>query len=381
MGNKMNLEQMYRLPWTNKDNPNGWIEVTTLCQLKCPGCYRGLAEKNPKRLHEDLKKMKSEIDFLINHRNIQTLSIAGGEPLLYPKLKEVIEYAVSKKLKVKIFTNGLLLTEDKLREFRDTGVTEFVVHVDKYQNRPDMKNDDDPNKLRLKFCEIFRKVGGINLGFILPVSGDDYTDILDAINLCKENTDVVNLLVLSLYKDILLNKDKTFDKNNLRNPNIPKLSNFLSQEFKSKPCAFLGKIYNKDQPSWIFMVPVFYKNKVVGYLDSFLYKKFQERYKKKKGKYTILVRGNKINAKSFLPFAYKKNVSELLLNYRKAKKENRGDKESLRYQVILIIDGPDKIDGKWNLCDGCPDAMLHEGKLVPSCLLERVKAGEEIPVN
>jgi|TARA_B100001971_G_C18267064_1_gene594124 pyruvate-formate lyase-activating enzyme len=381
MENKIDLEQMYRLPWTNEDNPNGWIEVTTFCQLKCPGCYRGLAEEDPERLHEDLEKMKSEIDFLIENRNIQTLSIAGGEPLLYPKLKEIVEYAVSKKLKVKIFTNGVLLTENKLIEFKDIGVTEFVVHVDKYQNRPDMKNDDDPNKLRLKFCEKFRKVGGINLGFILPVSGDDYSDLLDAINLCKKNTDVVNLLVLSPYKDILLNEDKTFDKSKLKNPNIPKLSSFLSKEFKSKPCAFLGKIHSKDQPSWIFMVPVFYKDKVVGYLDSFLYRKFQERYKKKKGKYTILIKGNNINAKSLLPFAFKKNVSELLLNYRKARKEDPGNEESLKYQVILIIDGPDKVDGKWNLCDGCPDAMLHNGKLVPSCLLERVKAGEEILVK
>jgi len=381
MESELQLEKMYRLPWTKEDNPNGWIEVTTFCQLKCPGCYRGLAEKNPQRLHEDLEKMKSEIDYLIENRNIQTISIAGGEPLLYPKLKEVVKYAYSKGLKVKIFTNGVLLTEEKIKEFRDVGTTEFVVHVDKYQKRPDMKDDDGPNKLRLKFCEMFRNVGGINLGFILPVSGDDYTDLSDAIKLCKENSDVINLLVLSPYKDILTNEDKTFEQNNLQNPNISKLSNFLSEEFKSKPCAFLGKIHSKDQPSWIFMVPVFYKNKVVGYLDSLLYKKFQERYRKKKGKYNILVKGNKINAKSLLPLAFKKNVSDILFNYRKELKNDIGEKDTLRYQVILIIDGPDKVNSKWNLCDGCPDAMLHDGKLVPSCLLERVKTGEEILVQ
>ena len=48
--NSLDTNQMYRLPWSKEDNPSGWIEVTTFCQLKCPGCYRGLAEKNPIRI-------------------------------------------------------------------------------------------------------------------------------------------------------------------------------------------------------------------------------------------------------------------------------------------------------------------------------------------
>ena len=55
--------------------------------------------------------------------------------------------------------------------------------------------------------------------------------------------------------------------------------------------------------------------------------------------------------------------------------------KDITYQVILIIDGPEKINGKWELCDGCPDAMYYKGKLVPSCLLERVKEGENISIN
>lgn len=378
MENKLNIKEMYRLPWTKDDNPDGWIEVTTYCQLKCPGCYRGLAEENPKRMHEDLKQIKSEIDSLIKSRNIQTLSIAGGEPLLYPKIKQVIEYASSKKIKTKIFTNGVLLTKNKLEDLKIAGVTEFVVHIDKYQARPDI-NNNSPNELREKFCKMFREVGGVNLGFIMPVSGEDYSDLSETVELCKKNSDVVNLLVLSPYKDVLLNDNKTFSKNKLENPDAVNLSKFLSEKFESKPCAYLGKVISKDQPSWIFMIPIFYGEKIVGYLDSFLYKKFQERYRKKKGKYFITIRGNKINIKSILPFILRKNVFKILWNFGREKKKNKG--KTLRYQVILIIDGPDKINGKWNLCDGCPDAMYHKGKLVPSCLLERVKSGEDISIE
>jgi len=380
MDNNLNINEMYRLPWTKEDNPDGWIEVTTYCQLKCPGCYRGLAEKNPERVHEDFEKIKSEVDLLIKSRNIQTLSIAGGEPLLYPKIKEVIEYASSKGIKTKVFTNGVLLTKNRLIDLKNAGVTEFVVHIDKYQKRPDMKGLNNTNELREKFCRLFREIGNVNLGFIMPVSGEDYSDLSDTIEICKNNSNVVNLLVISPYKDMLLNDDNTFNKTKLQNSNIAKLSYFLSKKFESKPCAFLGKINNKDQPSWIFMVPVFYGKKIVGYLDSFIYKKFQERYRKNKGKYFITVRGNKINLNSLLPFVFRKNVSSILWNLRKEKKKNKEKAEELRYQVILIINGPDKINGEWNLCDGCPDAMYYNGKLVPSCLLERVKAGEKISI-
>lgn len=379
MENNLNLEKMYRLPWTKDDNPDGWIEVTTFCQLKCPGCYRGLAEKDPKRMHEDFEKIKSEIDSFIEKRNIQTLSIAGGEPLLYPKIKEVIKYASSKGVKTKVFTNGVALTKNRLKELKGVGVTEFVVHIDKYQNRPDMKGLENINQLRQKFCDLFREVKDVNLGFIMPVSGQDYSDLSEAIEICKNNSDVVNLLVISPYKDVLTTQEKSFTEKELQSPDIEKLTNYLSKEFQSKPCAFLGKIHNKNQPSWIFTVPVFYSNKIVGYLDSSLYKKFQERYRKKKGKYFITIKGNKINPNSLLPLIYKKNVSTILSNYRKEKKINP-DKE-LRYQVILIIDGPEKVNGNWNLCDGCPDAMYYDKNLVPSCLLERVKAGEEIYIK
>jgi len=381
MENSLNINQMYRLPWTKDDNPDGWIEVTTYCQLKCPGCYRGLAEENPKRIHEDLEKIKSEINLLIKSRNIQTLSIAGGEPLLYPKLKEVIEYASSKGIKTKVFTNGVLLSKNKLKELKSAGVTEFVVHIDKYHKRPDMNSLKNTNELREKFCKLFREVGNVNLGFIMPVSGNDYSDLSDAIEICKKNSDVVNLLVLSPYKDVLLNNDKTFNKTKLQNPDISKLSKFLSEKFESKPCAFLGKINSKEQPSWIFMVPVFYGEKIIGYLDSYLYKKFQERYREKKGKYFITIKGNKINTKSLLPLIFNKNARNILLNLRKEKKKNKDKIYDLRYQVILIIDGPDNVNGEWNLCDGCPDAMYYNGKLVPSCLLERVKAGENIYIK
>src|SRR3990167_4676151 len=106
MSNSLNLQNLYKIPWTKNNNPNGWIEPTTYCQLVCPGCYRGLAHPNPLRIHEDIAKLKKEIDTLIKIRKIRILSIAGGEPLLYPQLNDLIAYAHSRGLKSRLVTNG-----------------------------------------------------------------------------------------------------------------------------------------------------------------------------------------------------------------------------------------------------------------------------------
>lgn len=369
------MKSTYKLPWTKEDNPNGWIEVTTFCQLKCTACYRGLAEDNPKRVHESFNKITDEIDELIKTRNIQTLSIAGGEPLLYPRIKEVIQYATNKNLKTKIFTNGIVLTPKTLREFKAVGATEFVIHVDGFQNRFDARNDEELFKLREKYCDMFREIGTINLGFIMPVSGDNISEIPKIIDFYKKNSDVINLVVFSTYKNALPN---TPAEKLVHGVPMEKLAAVVRANYHSEPCAYLGKI-KTDRVSWLFTMPLFINGQVVGYVDGNMYESLQKRYYKRKGKYFITISGNKVRLKSVLPYIFRKNLFKVVLNLGKCLLKERA-MPRLRYQVILIIDGPDLEKSGWDLCDGCPDAMFHNGKLVPSCLLERIKTGEEIAV-
>ena len=42
-------------------------------------------------------------------------------------------------------------------------------------------------------------------------------------------------------------------------------------------------------------------------------------------------------------------------------------------QVINSVFPPTFIDGRRDFCDGCPDAILYKGRLVPSCVLEEIK--------
>ena len=78
--------ELYRIPWTLPDNGISWLEPTILCNLKCDGCYRKI-ESDP---HKPWQRVMEELDVFQSKRKSDCISIAGGDPLLYPKIVELV---------------------------------------------------------------------------------------------------------------------------------------------------------------------------------------------------------------------------------------------------------------------------------------------------
>jgi hypothetical protein len=50
-------------------------------------------------------------------------------------------------------------------------------------------------------------------------------------------------------------------------------------------------------------------------------------------------------------------------------------KDKMHMQTFTIIQPVDLLpDGRANMCDGCPDMTVHDGKLYWSCRLEEIKS-------
>lgn len=366
--NLSTTDNLYELKWTIDNNPNGWIEPTTFCQFKCPGCYRGLAEKNHKSKHEALQNLKKQVDWFIDNRNVQSISLAGGEPLLYPYIDELIRYISERKLKTKIYTNGIKLNEKRLKDLKKCGATEFIIHVDKYQRKS--KSEKEMNKIRQRYCELFRKVGEVNLGFIMPLSKKNISDLPILADFYQTNSDIINLVVFTTIKEMLPNK--TLDKS--LTLTMQEASSAVKDAFGLSYCAYLGKS-KFNGVSWLFSLSTYKKGRFLGSFDDKFYKSIQERYYKKKHKHFITINNKPIKMSKLLSGFTNKSVRTIIKN---SKKYN-GD--YINSQVVLLIDAPDKIKDSWDICNSCPDAMIYNNKLVPSCLLERVKSGEKIYLN
>lgn len=127
----INPANLYRLPWTLPDNGISWLEPTARCNLNCYGCYR----KNIKDSHKSMEQAKHELDVFQSLRKTDCISIAGGEPLLYPNIVDLVSNIKSRGLKPIINSNGIALTKELLHELKKAGVFGFTFHIDSKQGR------------------------------------------------------------------------------------------------------------------------------------------------------------------------------------------------------------------------------------------------------
>lgn len=105
------------------------IEPTTRCNLKCIMCIHSFLP--PKPLDMDYEIMKKAIDEFAEKGGYSIKFCYLGEPLLYPKIFEAIEYAKDKGILETIMaTNGYLINNKKLMKILTSGLDFLIFSVD-----------------------------------------------------------------------------------------------------------------------------------------------------------------------------------------------------------------------------------------------------------
>lgn len=120
----------------------GIIESTTHCQFACPGCYMVTRDS----LNKGAMSLTTAVRILdlckkYCGRELETMDILGGEPLLWPYLKEYVEILLERGIKPWIFTNMLAITPELASWLR-----EHEVHITGKLN----VDPDDPSQISLQ---------------------------------------------------------------------------------------------------------------------------------------------------------------------------------------------------------------------------------------
>ena len=371
------LTQLYRWPFTRTDNPNTVIEPTTRCNLSCPGCYRVSRLAHGKNRDMTLQEMKQYVDDVVRLRNTSCLSFLGGEPLLHEQLNDAIAYA-KQHLNVGIYTNGLLLDEQRLREFRELGVSYILIHVDKHQGRGD--TEEEINQIRTQFCEMFRKVGGIQLGFSFQLMEKDVPDLPTMVSCFTENSDVVRIVGLSLCTDAppdgAVSSVEPIGAGIARREAETAMCKAVEEAFGLQWYAYLGTKCNDRLPGKMTALCTYHKGKLLGSIDSDVVRQKTRWAFQKYGKYPYI-------EKIPLDFSLS-DLKHLFLNrsvrgiYR-----NLFSRFGLKidWQLVTVSFSPLLTEEKLNVCESCIDAVLHKGNFTPMCTLESVIEAEAAATN
>src|SRR6187551_545649 len=108
------------------------LEPLFRCNLACAGCG-----KIQYPAHILKRQLTPEQCFkAVEECGAPMVSIPGGEPLLHPQIKEIVDGLIARKKYIYLCTNALLLKE-KLDQFTPTKYLTFSVHMDRQKEHHD----------------------------------------------------------------------------------------------------------------------------------------------------------------------------------------------------------------------------------------------------
>jgi len=385
---------LYRLPWNLSDNGISWLEPTVLCNLRCDGCYRKI-DSPP---HKPFDEVKAELDVFQRYRKSDCISVAGGEPLLYPQIVDLVGEIRARGLKPIINSNGEALTPELLRELKQAGVFGFTFHVDSRQGRAGVwegKNELELNDLRLHYANMLVEAGEIACSFNATVYSENLQFVPGMIDWAAKYIDRVQTMVFICFRhvipempfdwyaggervrrdDIWYHSDEQRDVE-IRSENLVAKAREHFPDFA--PAAYLNGTKDAGAFKWLLSERVGTQDRIYGYvgpkfieLVSSAYHLLNDRYLSyvspraaRAGRLSMLAlwpidRGIRRAARRFLGSV----VHNPLRLFQRA-----------HLQSVMFIQPVDFLEnGEQSMCDGCPDITVHEGKLVWSCRLEELK--------
>lgn len=384
--------QLYRLPWSLSDNAISWLEPTSACNLACYGCYR----KNEPKSHKPLELVQEEVDTFLRLRNSDGISIAGGDPLMHPQIVEIVRLVAGRGQKPIINTNGLRLTKELLKELKDAGAYGFTFHIDSKQGRPKWrgKNEVELNELRLQYAEMLAEVGGLSCAFNSTVYEDTLPCVPDLVEWAARHIDIVQVMVFILFRaavpqmpfdwyaggrkinlEALPYLESETGKTDLQSTDVVAEIRQRFPEFV--PCAYLNGTEKPDSFKWLLSGRIGTKRRIYGYVGPKFMETIQAAHHFWKGRYMAYAKPGltKLGRSMLLLSGVDRRVRRIAGRYLAAVLANpvrlfRG----LHYQSIMIIQPIDFVEnGGQNMCDGCPDMTVWNGRLVWSCRLEELK--------
>lgn len=385
---QLDKRNLYRMPWSMNDNPIGWLETTDKCNIYCLGCYRQQIAG-----HRPLDELKDDVRFLKRWRNVHNISIAGGEPLIYPDIVELVAFIKEQGMEPLVLTNGHALTRDLLVELKRAGSMGIAFHIDSLQKRSKRwngKNEAELNDLREEMMELVASVPGMYCNFGMTVYRSNFDQINDVVRWGNQNIEHVHGMVFITFRaagidtgidyytpsgEAVLPEDLGYAARREVYEDAGVTSHDVWNKIRSEfphydASAYLNGSQRHDSIKWLLGVQIgLGGGHMVGSVGPRLMEAAQTWRHWFKGTYVAHRPSHRSGYKVFLTGVFDEKVREARRAYWQAVRAKPRLLFSPVYtQSIGIIQAPDMLpDGRTDMCDSCPDMCVHEGTLVHSC--------------
>jgi organic radical activating enzyme len=342
--------------------PHLTIEPNKTCNIECRSCY-SLNKEYVKSLND----VKKEVDLATRKRNLETITLLGGEPTLHPGITEIIEYIKSKKIQCQLLTNGIVLLHDKynifLKKLKNSKVDRVILHVDIGQIHVHKDIDEIRHTL-------FTKLEQEKIHFALSITifennKGSIPKLLKQYSSYKFFDGILAILARDPIKE---QTEKTELVDEYRS---------IYDELDIEPTAYIPSNLEDEYVSWLIYFYFINAHTAKTFsLSPVQDQIFRKSYRLIKGHhlFALILNPKLIPVVFFL-------VSVLSLfrhpnKYRSILKIFRGSEflRSIRMNFIAIQTPPefDSEKNTYQICYHCPDATIRNGMLTPVCVADKI---------
>ena len=383
---ELTKSELYRFPWSKNDNPIGWLEVTDVCNIHCKGCYRQNLEG-----HFPLERLKDEVLMMKEFRNIDNVSLAGGEPLCHPEIEELVAFIHEQGIKPYLLTNGKAATEERMRSLKVAGLAGVAFHIDMMQDRRGWEGKDEIGLLPLrdKYVDVMAAVGGIPTSFGITVYKDNFEQIPDIVRWGIKNIKYVQGQTFITYRGAMVKPGVRYmvggheidmgleqlgyateeepDQYDITSNDVYRIIRENVPEYDA--AAYLGGTERHDSFKWLIGFMVGSDGGWYGAVGPRTVELSQALYHFFHGSYFAYSREWYLGRKVFLAGLFDRKVRRL--SRRFFSNPFRFFYKPVYGQSIGIIQAPDVLpDGRVDMCDACPDLTVYKGQMIHSCRMD-----------
>jgi len=347
--------------------PHLTIEPNKTCNIRCAACY-----SLDRQVVKPLQQVKDEIDLGMRRRNLESISLLGGEPTLHPGIVQIVRHVKRRGLLCMLLTNGVTLLggdgDRLLDELVAAGVDRFILHVDEGQAHV----HGDVAAVRHELCRrLERRRAWFALAVTLQGGAEDALSGAIREHAQYRFFDGVLATLALDFEGLFADRPQRFDPAELARAHTG-----LREELGVRPASVIRTSEDDDEVGWLMY---FY------YLNTRTQRTFSlsPRFNRSLRWLWRALTGRQFFAattdpRAFLPCLLATVVIELLLAPRRVLEVWQLLRASalgraLRFQYV-VIQVPPHIDaqGRLHLCRHCPDAVVRHGELLPVCIADQL---------
>lgn len=345
-----------------QETPHITIEPNTTCNIQCRSCY-----KLNRNYVKDLNDVKKEIDLALKKRNLETITLLGGEPTLHPDIREIISYIKSKKLICQILTNGILFLHDANDRFLDeiirSGIDRILLHIDIGQNHVH-KNIEEVRQI------LFSKLEKKKVNFSLSITiYNEYQSMIPTLVKKYSKYKFFDGVLSVLARDPLppkLQKAELFDEYKT-----------ISSELNIEPATYIPSNLNDNYVCWLLYFYYINANTAETLcLSPTLNGILRKYYRLIKGHHLFAF---KVNPSLLSLFFFLTCLLEMTIHPKKTKAllkilHKSSLLRAVRFHYIAIQTPPEFNHQKnqYQICYHCPDATIRNGMLTSVCIADQI---------